>query len=191
MTASLRTRQRVARAASLACAVAALAAVAPLTSVAFADEPVGNTTDVSVSVDLFPAQRWDALGELAAPEIPEMPAQIDPDEFGGADVAAPEPEPEPAAPPFAVTGEWREGGRRVVVVETVLQAALETGPEAGPEAGPELRLLCERRCDVRGAVGPGDEIAPGYRLKHLTDREALIVDANGAEIALPTPGLTP
>ncbi|WP_296657333.1 hypothetical protein [Paraburkholderia sp.] len=183
MTASLRTRQRVARAASLAFAVAALAAVAPLTSVAFADEPVGNTTDVSASVDLFPAQRWDALGELAAPEIPEMPAQIDPDAFGGADVAAPEPEPEPAAPPFAVTGEWREGGRRVVVLETMLQAA--------PETGPELRLLCERRCDVRGAVGPGDEIAPGYRLKHLTDREALIVDANGAEIALPTPGLTP
>ncbi|TAM03562.1 MAG: hypothetical protein EPN70_13835 [Paraburkholderia sp.] len=179
MTASLRTPQRVARAAALALAVAAVALSTPGVPVAFADEPVGNTTDAPAKVDLFPAQRWDALGELAATEIPEMPAQIDPNEFGGADAVAPEPEPEPPAAPFAVTGEWREGGRRVVVVEAAL------------EAGPELRLLCERRCDVRGAVGPGDEIAPGYRLKRLTDREALIVDANGDEFSLPTPGLTP
>ncbi|ARL38877.1 hypothetical protein [Burkholderia pseudomallei] len=147
---------------------------APLAFAALA-APSNAPADARTIVDLFPAQHWAALGAPPAePEEPrELPERLDPDSFGEA--ADPAQDSARVAPPFTVTGEWREGDSRIVVLE----------------GGPEMRLLCERRCDVRGAVGRGDEVAPGYRLKRLTDRDALIVDANGAEFALPLPGAAP
>lgn len=160
MMRAIRTMHGIACATPFVLAAAVAAAAAP--------EPAGRAV-----VDIFPVQQWAMLGAQAEPAAPsaappEMPAEIDPDAFGG-------PEPEAAAPPpFRLTGEWRDAdGLRVVVLE----------------GAPELRLLCERRCDVRGAVQPGGEIAPGYRLKRLAAAAALIVSDDGAEFTLPAPGL--
>ncbi|MFP3501932.1 hypothetical protein [Burkholderia sp. SIMBA_062] len=122
-------------------------------------------------VDVFPAQSWTSLGVDPAP-----PA------------ASPEPEPEPATeppslddpidgppvappPPFEIAGEWRENGRRIVVLEGV---------------GRKF-LLCEARCGVRDAVLPGGEIAEGYRLKKLGEEGAVTVTRDSTDVELSPP----
>lgn len=120
-------------------------------------------------VDVFPAQSWVSLGAEPAGDAPPPPA------------AEPEPEapaldaPIDARPavamPFDVAGEWRQNGRRIVVLEGMGRTF----------------LLCEARCGVRDAVLPGGEIAEGYRLKKLGEQGAVIVarDSTDVELSLP------
>ncbi|WP_175689621.1 hypothetical protein [Burkholderia anthina] len=120
-------------------------------------------------VDVFPAQSWVSLG--AEPAVDAAPP--------------PPPAPEPEAPPldapidarpaalvpFDVAGEWRQNGRRIVVLEGMGRTF----------------LLCDARCDVRDAVLPGGEIAEGYRLKKLGEQGAVIVARDSTDIELSLP----
>ncbi len=134
-----------------------------------------------VVIEVFPAQSWAELGVEAPPPtpeptpapapVPELPAQIDPDSFGAAEAAPPA-----AAPlPFRLSGEWRDNGRRIFVLD----------------GAPGLRLLCERGCALRDAVRPGEEIAPGYRFDAVRPDGVLIRTDDGATHTLPMPGVEP
>jgi hypothetical protein len=129
-----------------------------------------------VVIEVFPAQNWAGLGAdappIAEPTLaPELPAQVDPDSFGAADAAPPA-----AAPlPFRLSGEWRDNGRRIFVLD----------------GAPGLRLLCEQRCALRDALRPGDEIVPGYRFEAVRPAGVLIRTEDGATHTLPMPGRAP
>ncbi|WP_232459607.1 hypothetical protein [Burkholderia ubonensis] len=130
-------------------------------------------------VDVFPAQTWASLGAEDAGAAEPAP------------VAAPEPEPEPepeppaldapidARPvepmPFDIAGEWRENGKRIVVLE----------------GGGRTFLLCESRCGVRDAVLPGGEVADGYRLKTLGAQGPVIVSRDSTDHELIVPAANP
>jgi hypothetical protein len=128
-------------------------------------------------IDVFPAQHWAELGLDAPPpaaEPPperELPARIDPDSFGAEGDAA----SAPASPPFRLSGEWRDAGQRIFVLD----------------GAPGLRLLCERRCAVRDAVQPGGEIAPGYRFEQVRADGVQIRTDDGARHTLPLPDRAP
>ncbi|KVD24486.1 hypothetical protein [Burkholderia ubonensis] len=126
-------------------------------------------------VDVFPVQSWASLGAEDAGAAEPAP------------VAAPEPEPEPPAldapidarpvepMPFDIAGEWRENGKRIVVLE----------------GGGRTFLLCESRCGVRDAVLPGGEVADGYRLKTLGAQGPVIVSRGGTDHELIVPAANP
>ncbi|WP_175911705.1 hypothetical protein [Burkholderia metallica] len=149
-----------------------LAACLALGTVAASSEPVDMQSDSRTVVDVFPSQQWASLGKPAEAAEPRgSVGQPDSESFdGGAGTDSP-----PVAPPFALTGEWREGTQRVLVLDD----------------GFVLRLLCEHRCDIRGAVAPGEEISDGYRLMRLTEHGAVIADAAGADFTLPLQVATP
>ncbi len=124
-------------------------------------------------VDVFPAQSWASLG--AEDAVAAEPAPV----------AAPEPEPpaldapidaRPVEPmPFDIAGEWRENGKRIVVLE----------------GGGRTFLLCESRCGVRDAVLPGGEVADGYRLKTLGAQGPVIVSRGSTDHELIVPAANP
>lgn len=113
-------------------------------------------------VDLFPAQ--DLASLAVQPEILSQPSEpslvneehllIDTPVLRGA--------------PFSVTGIWREGGRRVVVIEGL----------------GDLFLLCER-CAARGAIHPGASLAAGYRFERMDRDQVVLSLPNGDREALP------
>jgi hypothetical protein len=148
---------------------------APLLMGAAAGFAVPPDVPSRVVVDVFPTQNWAELGvdslasEPASP--PELPDQIDPASFGGPT----DPAADAAPLPFRLSGEWREDGKRILVLD----------------GAPGLRLLCERRCTLRDALQPGGEIAPGYRFDSVGPDGVLIRTDDGATHTLPLPGLDP
>ncbi|WP_175885491.1 hypothetical protein [Burkholderia sp. BCC0044] len=149
-----------------------LAASLTVGAVAASSEPVDSQSDSRAVVGVFPSQQWASLGKPAEAAVPPGPSGRPDDESFD---SGPATDPEPVAPPFTLTGEWHDGAQRVLVLDD----------------GFVLRLLCERRCDVRGAVAPGEQISDGYRLKRVTEHGALIADAAGTEFTLPLQVATP
>ncbi|WP_232490520.1 hypothetical protein [Burkholderia ubonensis] len=157
-------------AAALALAAACIAGVS-----AAQEGAAPPAADAPRIVDVFPAQSWASLGAEDARAAEPAP------------VAAPEPEPEPPAldapidarpvepMPFDIAGEWRENGKRIVVLE----------------GGGRTFLLCESRCGVRDAVLPGGELADGYRLKTLGAQGPVIVSRGGTDHELVVPAANP
>ncbi|KVV39086.1 hypothetical protein WK81_23225 [Burkholderia ubonensis] len=156
-------------------AALALAAACIAGASAAQDGAAPPAADAPRIVDVFPAQSWASLGAEDARAAEPAP------------VAAPEPEPEPPALdapidarpieplPFDIAGEWRENGKRIVVLE----------------GGGRTFLLCESRCGVRDAVLPGGELADGYRLKTLGAQGPVIVSRGGTDHELVVPAANP
>ncbi|MGU7779879.1 hypothetical protein [Burkholderia sp. PU8-34] len=124
-------------------------------------------------VDLFPAQSWASLGAETVSDAEPPPDAVPASDMPPLDT--PIDAPPVASAPFDIAGEWRENGHRIVVLES---------------AGKTF-LLCDSRCDVRGAVRPGGEIAEGYRLKKLGKQGAVIVTRGGTDVELSPPVPTP
>ncbi|KAF1029353.1 MAG: hypothetical protein GAK40_00528 [Burkholderia plantarii] len=132
-------------------------------------------------VDLFPVQDWDTLGGAASSGAQARP----PDAGGGAGELDATPSLAdateateaaaalalPARAPFEVTGEWRERGHRIVVLDGMGRTF----------------VLCATRCGVSGAIGPGGEIASGFRFATLRGERMVIAADDGTVFELAVP----
>ncbi|WP_155636732.1 hypothetical protein [Burkholderia gladioli] len=124
------------------------------------------------AVDLFPEQHWATLGRAA--ETVSPPAETR--EAASADVASAAAEdspPESMNVPFELAGEWRENGRRILVLDGMGQSF----------------VLCATRCEVPGAILPGETITGAYRFGAVHRGKVVIHADDDTVFELTAPGM--
>lgn len=141
-----------------------------MTAVITALAPAATWAETTQEVDLFPSQSWASLLDRGSEPAQDAAAQANaaPTDTPALDdtmPTAPEGVGATAAPAFTAIGEWSDTGRRIVVLA---------------HQG-ETYLICQR-CDMDGAVRPGGNLTPQYRLKALEAKRAVLLDPQGKEL---------
>ncbi|NIF63032.1 hypothetical protein F3J11_10010 [Burkholderia sp. Cy-647] len=124
------------------------------------------------AVDLFPEQHWATLGRAAETVSPTAETR----EAASADVAsaaAAASPPESMDAPFELAGEWRENGRRILVLDGMGQSF----------------VLCATRCEVPGAILPGETITGAYRFGAVHRGKVVIHADDDTVFELTAPGM--
>lgn len=124
------------------------------------------------AVDLFPEQHWARLGRAAE----ALPPTADAREAASADVAsaaAADSPPESMDAPFELAGEWRENGRRILVLDGMGQSF----------------VLCATRCEVPGAILLGEAITGAYRFGAVHRGKVVIHADDDTVFELTAPGM--
>ncbi|MDN7748648.1 hypothetical protein [Burkholderia gladioli] len=124
------------------------------------------------AVDLFPEQHWATLGQPAETVSPTADARA----AASADVAsatAADSPPESMDAPFELAGEWRENGRRILVLDGMGQSF----------------VLCATRCEVPGAILPGETITGAYRFGAVHRGKVVIHADDDTVFELTAPGM--
>ncbi|AYQ92100.1 hypothetical protein EDD84_33185 [Burkholderia gladioli] len=124
------------------------------------------------AVDLFPEQHWATLGQPAETVSPTAETR----EAASADVAsaaAADSPPESMDAPFELAGEWRESGRRILVLDGMGQSF----------------VLCATRCEVPGAILPGEAITGAYRFGAVHRGKVVIHADDDTVFELTAPGM--